>query len=439
MAKYTTQQIVAQFIKVHKDTYDYSQVNYIHSQTKVKIICKVHGIFEQLIGMHRQGQGCAKCIYDEKRSSLSDVIDKFKTEHGDKYDYSFVNYANVDTKVKILCKVHGVFEQTPYHHASGNGCPKCVGKNKTQEDMIELFIQAHGSRYDYSKVEFSRANDKVEIICSEHGSFYQIPINHASGKGCIKCSNTYQYNTSEIIEKFITVHGDTYNYDLIDYKNSHEKIKIVCKEHGVFTQTSGSHLAGNGCSQCAGNYQYDNDLIIEEFKKVHGDIYNYSEVSYSGIFQPVEIICKTHGLFSQVAKVHKSGSGCPDCAITIGHTKNNYVDYCNKTDGKTHLYLIKCKGNSELFYKVGIAKRGAKDRFNSKGKLPYDFEIIKQTYGAASFVWDLEKSVHSMMTNIRYKPKLRFNGDSECFSEAPDHIIKLFDELNNSEQFIFLI
>lgn len=110
MAKYTTQQIVAQFIKVHKDTYDYSQVNYIHSQTKVKIICKVHGIFEQLIGMHRQGQGCAKCIYDEKRSSLSDVIDKFKTEHGDKYDYSFVNYTNVDTKVKILCKVHGVFE-----------------------------------------------------------------------------------------------------------------------------------------------------------------------------------------------------------------------------------------------------------------------------------------------------------------------------------------
>ena len=68
MAKYTTQQIVAQFIKVHKDTYDYSQVNYIHSQTKVKIICKVHGIFEQLIGMHRQGQGCAKCIYDEKSS-----------------------------------------------------------------------------------------------------------------------------------------------------------------------------------------------------------------------------------------------------------------------------------------------------------------------------------------------------------------------------------
>ena len=433
MAKYTTQQIVAQFIKVHKDNYDYSQVNYIHSQTKVKIICKVHGIFEQLIGMHRQGQGCAKCIYDEKRSSLSDVIDKFKTEHGDKYDYSFVNYTNVDTKVKILCKVHGVFEQTPYHHASGNGCPKCVGKNKTQEDMIELFIQAHGSRYDYSKVEFSRANDKVEIICSEHGSFYQIPINHASGKGCIKCSNTYQYNTSEIIGKFITVHGDTYNYDLIDYKNSHEKIKIVCKEHGVFTQTSGSHLAGNGCSQCAGNYQYDNDLIIEEFKKFHGDIYNYSEVSYSGIFQPVEIICKTHGLFSQVAKVHKSGSGCPDCAITIGHTKNNYVDYCNKTDGRTHLYLIKCKGNSELFYKVGIAKRGAKDRFNSKGKLPYDFEIIKQIYGTASLIWDLEKSVHGMMSDIRYKPELRFNGDSECFSKAPKRIIKLFDDVNNSE------
>lgn len=439
MAKYTTQQIVAQFVKVHKDTYDYSQVNYVHSQTKVKIICKVHGVFEQLVGMHRKGQGCAKCMYDEKRSSLSDVIDKFRIEHGDKYNYSLVNYKNAEAKVEILCRVHGAFEQTPYHHTSGNGCPKCVGKNKTQEDMIELFIQTHGDRYDYSKVEFSRVDDKVEIICSEHGSFYQIPIGHASGKGCIKCSNTYQYNTNEIIVKFITVHGDKYSYDIVDYKTSHEKIKIVCHIHGIFEQVAGSHLGGAGCSKCAGTHLYDTDFIISQFKSVHGDIYDYSKVSYSGIFQPVEIICKTHGLFSQVSKVHRSGSGCPDCAITIGHTKNNYVNYCNKTDGKTHLYLIVCKSDSELFYKVGIAKRGAKDRFNSKGKLPYNFEIIKQIYGAASLIWDLEKSVHSMMSDIKYKPKLSFNGDTECFSEAPKNIIKLFDEFNNSEQLMFLI
>lgn len=434
MAKYTTQEIVKQFITVHKDTYDYTLVDYLHSQTKVKIICKKHGVFEQLVGMHRKGQGCAKCMYDAKRANLAETIGRFKLIHGDRYDYSLVVYSNVDAKVKILCSEHGVFEQTPWHHTSGNGCPKCVGKNKSQEDMIELFTQAHGNRYDYSKVEFVRANDKVEIICSEHGSFHQIPINHASGKGCIRCSNTYRYNTSEIIEKFITVHGNKYDYNLVDYKTSHEKVNIVCSEHGVFEQTSGSHLAGSGCPKCAGSYPYDTGLIIERFKKVHGDIYDYSEVNYSGIFNNVDIICKTHGLFSQVSKVHMSGSGCPDCAITIGHTKNNYIDYCNKTDGKTHLYLIECKSDSELFYKIGIAKRGANNRFDSKRKLPYDFKVIKQIYGVASFIWDLETSLHRTMSDISYKPKLRFSGDTECFSEIPEHAIQLLDNLYNSVQ-----
>ena len=150
MAKYTTQQLIQQFKKTHGDRYDYSLVEYVRSTEKVTIICRKHGAFEQLPNMHRKGQGCAACMYDGKRSTLSDILIKFKEAHGDRYDYSLVKYKNIDTKVNIICKEHGIFRQSPYHHQRGNGCPKCIGRNKTQEEVIELFREAHGAKYDYS-------------------------------------------------------------------------------------------------------------------------------------------------------------------------------------------------------------------------------------------------------------------------------------------------
>lgn len=376
MAKYTTEQIIKQFKSKHGDTFDYSLVDYVHSQTKVKIICRTHGVFEQLVGMHRKGQGCAKCMYDGKRSNASDVITEFKAMHGERYDYSLVDYKNVDKKVIIKCDEHGEFKQTPYHHASGNGCPKCIGRHKTQKEVIDLFISIHGNLYDYSKVAFVKINDKVDIVCQEHGVFSQSAAKHILGQGCIKCAGIYQYDTNEIIEKFNTIHGKKYNYDFVDYKNIHEKIKIDCYKHGIFEQTSGSHLAGNGC---------------------------------------------------------------PDCSPSIGYSKSKYVEYCNKTNGKTHLYLISCNNDNESFYKVGIAKDGALHRFRSRSKLPYDFNIIKEVYGSAALIWDLEKSIHRIMRDFKYNPYIDFGGKTECFSQVPKQVIKLLNDFNESDQLMFLV
>lgn len=376
MTKYTSDDIVQQFIRTHGDTYDYSLVDYIHSQTKVKIICKVHGMFEQLVGMHRKGQGCAKCMYDLKRSNGIDVIARFKNVHGNKYNYSHVEYKNTDTKVIIECKEHGSFSQTPYHHLSGNGCPKCAGKNKTLADVLASFKLAHGDRYNYSQVLLASSSDKVSIICKEHGLFKQRIDGHASGKGCIKCSNTYQYGTDEIVKKFAAIHGDRYDYATINYRSIHDKVRITCREHGVFEQTSGSHLAGNGC---------------------------------------------------------------PDCSPPIGYSRDKYIDCCNKSNGKTHLYLIKCNNDSESFYKVGIAKNGALHRFSSRAKLPYDFNIIKEVYGSAGLIWDLEKSIHSLMSDLKYKPYIDFSGKTECFSKVPNQVIKLLNDFNESDQLMFLV
>lgn len=429
MAKYTTKQIIRQFKDRHGDLFDYSLVDYVGTSIKVTIICRKHGAFDQLAGAHKRGQGCAKCMYDGKRKSADEAISDFQDKHGDRYDYSLVKYKNVDTKVKIVCAEHGVFLQTPYLHAIGNGCPKCIGRYKTQDEVIELFKLAHGDRYDYSQVVFTRINDKVDIICREHGVFSQSATNHIAGKGCSKCAGIYRYSTSEAVIKFKAIHGDIYNYDLVDYVNTDTKVKIACCKHGVFEQAPYSHLSGAGCPACASSYQPTTDEVIEQFRVIHFDKYDYSRVSYQGAFVNVEIVCEIHGSFWQTPKTHKKGCGCPDCAITIGHTKNSYLDYCNQFDGNARLYVIRCEcdESTEVFYKVGIARRGADNRFDSRSKLPYSYDILKEVGGDASSIWDLEDEIHRILQPCKHKPLKDFHGKTECFTKITKEAMDLID------------
>lgn len=120
-------------------------------------------------------------------------INKSRKVHGDKYDYSKVEYINAHTKVGILCPEHGEFWQTPNKHLSGQGCPKCGAKRRsdssrfTTKDFIEKARQVHKCKYDYSKVEYKDSNSKVCIICPKHGEFWQVANNHLQGQGCPKC------------------------------------------------------------------------------------------------------------------------------------------------------------------------------------------------------------------------------------------------------------
>jgi len=437
MAKYTTLEIIKQFIKIHGNRYNYSFVEYVHSQQKVKIKCRTHGMFEQLVGAHRRGQGCAQCMHDGKRFTIGQILKKFKDIHQERYDYSLMDYVNIDSKVKILCSAHGVFEQTPWHHLQGNGCPKCIGRHKTQEEIINVFLGVHGDRYDYSLVNYTFMLLKVKIICKKHGVFKQTPQNHIEGKGCIKCAGTYLLTTEEIIKQFKKIHGSKYDYSLVDYVSSHTKLKIICPEHGIFKQTAGSHKAGSGCPKCAGNYNLNTIEIIKQFKAIHGERYDYSKVAYKGIFYKVEIICIEHGSFFQSAKSHRGGSGCPKCAITIDHTKGNYIGFCKMyASGESHLYVIQCFDENELFYKVGISYYGANLRFNSKGKMPYNFKILNEIKGDAELVWDLEKKIHKLLKQYKIVPIKAFHGSTECFREIPHNVKELLKNIEASKQLI---
>ena len=123
--------------------------------------------------------------------------------HGNVYDYSLVEYKEMRKCVKIICLTHGEFLQTAQNHIAGSGCPKCAveSRKNTKEKFIERCKKVHNDKYDYTLVNYIRATTKVKIICDIHGSFEQIPESHMKGHGCSKCANNHNYNNYEFIEK----------------------------------------------------------------------------------------------------------------------------------------------------------------------------------------------------------------------------------------------
>jgi hypothetical protein len=193
----------------------------------------------------------------KKKLTTEEFIKKAKEIHGDKYDYSKVEYVNNKTNVCIICPKHGEFWQIPHKHLLGHKCHKCckTGIKSNKTEFIEKAKKVHGDKYDYSKVEYVNNSTKVCIICPKHGEFWQTPASHLNGNGCFKCSYIYRgekkkLTTEEFIEKAKKVHGNKYDYSKVDYVNSHAKICIICPKHGEFWQTPNQHLNGYGCTKC---------------------------------------------------------------------------------------------------------------------------------------------------------------------------------------------
>lgn len=197
-----------------------------------------------------------------KRLTKEEFIERSRAVHGDKYDYSLVEYRGKDIKVKIICPIHGVFEQTPNNHMHGAGCYKCgrdtVSKKTryTKEDFIRVANEKHNNKYDYSLVDYVNSQGKVKIICPVHGVFEQKANNHMNGLGCRLCANEENAkrqtkSAEEFIKKAREVHGDKYDYSKVVYENWNKKVCIICPTHGEFWQTPGNHLHGWGCKKCS--------------------------------------------------------------------------------------------------------------------------------------------------------------------------------------------
>jgi ribosomal protein L36 len=277
---------------------------------------------------------------DEHRQKLSiasrtpqeEVLQKFKQTHSDRYDYTKVEYVGRHQNVIIICKDHGEFLQRPSDHQTGSGCPKCANKNRggvkrTTPEVIEQFKKVHSDKYDYTKVEYVGRHQHVIIICKDHGEFIQSPRIHRGGRGCPKCDHNrkIETRTRELIKQFHETHGDRYDYSKVEYVERSLKVIIICKDHGEFLQNLFDHKNGSDCPKCS--YKHGRTVkrttseVIEQFKKVHGDRYDYSKVEYIGVRVKVIIICKDHGEFLQRVSSHIRGHNCLECYRIMSSNK----------------------------------------------------------------------------------------------------------------------
>ena len=238
-------------------------------------------ILNESIGESR-GRGGKK-----PKMTLEKTLSLFKKRHKDLYDYSKFVLVDQNTKGVIICKKHGEFFQSPRNHKRGKGCQTCnKGGEGLQNEIIEKFKSVHKDKYDYSKVKYKNYDTPVEIICPEHGSFFQKPFNHYRKNGCPKCSIiNKRKNISERVLEFNKVHNSKYLYPNLEnyYINTETKIKIICPNHGIFEQTSINHKAGSGCPKC--NINYKEEFLINLFKEYNIN-YLYRD---RNLIKPLEI------------------------------------------------------------------------------------------------------------------------------------------------------
>lgn len=321
MAISSTQEFINTAKSIHGDRYIYSKAIFEGLNKRIIITCKVHGDYQTTPWIHLRGSNCIKCT-GKARGTTESFIAKARAKHGDRYDYSKVDYKTNRTKVCIICPDHGEFWQAPANHINlGAGCPTCAGcKRLTLDEFIRRSRQAHGDQYDYSMTVFTNVDTKVKIICPKHGPFEQIAYDHMKGHGCSKCgaekcADSCRHDSKKFIVRARERFGQIFDYSKVDYINSETKVEIICPAHGPFLQRPYEHLTGTGCPLCSSVAPVSRDEFISRAMVVHSDIYDYTQTNYSAMHRKCKIICKKHGEFLTLPKDHLAkSSGCPRCA-----------------------------------------------------------------------------------------------------------------------------
>ena len=302
-----------------------------------------------------------------KSYTTEEFIAKAIAAHGNRYDYSKVDYVSGNKKVIITCPDHGDFLQAPYDHVRvrnqtknpyaaprASGCPTCGRQRMTAKNtmshqgFLKRAWEIHGDKYDYTKTKYTNIRTRVTITCPDHGDFVQTPSAHVHlrynahhdammASGCPQCA-TYRAAHSRRITP------DQYNEILKEkkggtiiaiepYFNNRTNIKHQCTvcQH-VWSPRPANVLSGGGCPPCSLKQRAQAQMktpeqFLIDAKNVHGDKYDYSKTVYTGAFEKVTITCPIHGDFEQAASSHTKGSGCFECGLEVTQEAfaKNYV------------------------------------------------------------------------------------------------------------------
>lgn len=354
--------------KVHNNYYDYSSIIYVNTHTKVEILCPVHGYFYQSPANHQKGVGCPLCSNitraKSKTKSLDNFLIKANEVHNDFYIYEKTKFEKRSEKSIITCPIHGDFLQTPANHLKGQGCPECgkikasLKRTKSSEQYIIDASIVHNNYYDYSKTIYVNNNDKVIIICPEHGEFEQKANNHLQGKGCAKCRDKkLSLARRDTFENFVLkaniVHNNLYEYYKSDFTNHHDKVKILCKKHGDFEQSINSHLKGRGCPSCNSS---KGEIMISNWLKI-----NYPNLEYIEQYRADWLKGLIYDFYIPTLNLAIEYNGIQHYKAVEFFGGEEYFDYCVNNDNlkekysnenKTTLVIIKYNNEKEDMQKL---------------------------------------------------------------------------------------
>lgn len=236
-------------------------------------------------------------------------------------------------------------------------------------------------------------------------------------------------NTKQFIDRATIIHNNRYNYSLVDYKTSTEEIQIICNEHGVFFQKPKHHLQAKGCSKCVGKNK-TTDEFIKKAENIHGRRYSYNKTKYVGCNTKITITCSEHNDFEQTPDSHLRGRGCPVCAQTnrtryhlenaIGWSHSSWQKAAEKSKqfDSFKVYILECidTETNEHFFKIGKTYTSIKRRFRSKKIIPYTFSVLKvKEFSDAKSCSLYEEHLKDINKETKYIPFKQFDGKNECF------------------------
>jgi hypothetical protein len=357
----TKSQFILNSVQVHGDKYDYSKSTIVDSNTRTIVICPLHGDFDVVPRNHYNTQktACPKCK-NYMKGSLDLFLKRACEAHGNKYDYSKVDFVSNNKKVVVNCLKHGEFQVVPSQHylPRAIGCSLCSNKKANNtEGFIKQAVEIHGSKYSYDKVNYSRNDVDVTIVCPKHGEFYIRPSGHIGKerRGCPSCVAKVargKLDTSRFVELSKAVHGDKYDYSNSNYVNATKKISILCVKHGEFEIRPNAHFGSQkqGCPACGGRGKVTTSSFIEKSKKIFDDKFSYDHAVYVNAHTPLIITCNLHGDFSIRPSNHlNSRGGCKVCGKRSDISTQDFIELLKIRFGEKFDYSsVEYKGQNTL-------------------------------------------------------------------------------------------
>lgn len=275
-------------VQKHGDTYILDDVEYVSMKKYVYPTCRKHGRFKICAYDFAHLRGCPHCGRENKkrnpfkRKRMNMSFDEFKAIaeplHDYKYKYIRDSFINLKEKMKMICPIHGEFEQPPYSHLNGHGCDECgiikrsLAQTTTNEEYIDKCTKVHNGYYIYTQTKYTGCYNDVDVICPKHGLFTIPAYSHLQGHGCRKCANeSNALRLLKPLEEFIDdakkVHpNEDIDYSKVKYCGAKIPVEIICPNGHHYFQSPNKHLSGHGCKYCA-RIISSYEMKLQEFLK----------------------------------------------------------------------------------------------------------------------------------------------------------------------------